>query len=212
MDILEKYLDGSTPIVGTILTLAEMSKEIYPNAEVEIYYHPWGIAYYPHNEGTNEYYHNIIVPIGGYDIVFNAVKLGIVDADYIPTVFVLVGNEFQVFPKSEIERIYTDFYQSLPCLQTITNYSLENCEKIAAQGKVIHELKTTQPYFDDVFMGRKTFDVRKNDRGFKVGDIIILKEWNGSEFTGKSLARNVRYVLSGGQFGIESGYVVMDIG
>jgi len=77
----------------------------------------------------------------------------------------------------------------------------------------IHELKTWKDYFHEVFMGRKTFEVRKNDRNFQVGDILTLKEWDNEkqEFTGNSLSRRITYILKGGQFGIEEGFVVMSI-
>lgn len=42
----------------------------------------------------------------------------------------------------------------------------------------IHELKTVQPYFNDVACGFKKFEVRKNDRDFEVGDMVILKLYN----------------------------------
>jgi ASC-1-like (ASCH) protein len=79
---------------------------------------------------------------------------------------------------------------------------------------MIHELKTWNEYFDDVFMGHKTFEVRKADRTFAKGDTLILKEWNPKteQYTGRKLARNVSYVLKGGQFGVESVFVVMAIG
>lgn len=32
---------------------------------------------------------------------------------------------------------------------------------------IIHALKIDPNYFDDVVQGRKTFEIRKNDRGFK---------------------------------------------
>ena len=32
-----------------------------------------------------------------------------------------------------------------------------------------HELKTVQPFFDDVLTGKKKFEVRKNDRCFDAG-------------------------------------------
>ncbi|WP_270745219.1 DUF3850 domain-containing protein [Lactococcus petauri] len=38
-----------------------------------------------------------------------------------------------------------------------------------------HELKLDVKYFDDVKNGTKNFEIRKNDRDFKVGDILILK-------------------------------------
>lgn len=78
---------------------------------------------------------------------------------------------------------------------------------------MIHELKTWNEYFEEVFMGRKTFEVRKNDRNFKKGDLLILKEWNPKteKYTGRIISRGVSYVLEGGQFGVEKGYVVIAI-
>lgn len=78
---------------------------------------------------------------------------------------------------------------------------------------MIHELKTWNEYFDEVFMGHKTFEVRKADRPFAKGDTLILKEWNPKteQYTGREMARGVSYVLEGGQFGVEKGFVVMAI-
>lgn len=39
----------------------------------------------------------------------------------------------------------------------------------------IHELKLDVKYFDEVKNGTKNFEIRKNDRDFQVGDIMILK-------------------------------------
>lgn len=79
---------------------------------------------------------------------------------------------------------------------------------------MIHELKTWPEYFEEVFMGHKTFEVRKYDREFKEGDHLILKEFNPHilEYTGRECARVVTYILHGGQFGIEEGYCVMSMG
>ena len=79
---------------------------------------------------------------------------------------------------------------------------------------MIHELKTWNEYFEEVFMGHKTFEVRKADRPFAKGDTLILKEWNPKteKYTGREMARIVSYVLEGGQFGVEKGFVVMAIG
>lgn len=78
---------------------------------------------------------------------------------------------------------------------------------------MIHELKTWKGFYDDVFMGRKSFEVRKNDRGFEKGDTLILKEWDNlkNEYTGRQLARTATYILSGGQFGIEKEFVVIGL-
>lgn len=71
----------------------------------------------------------------------------------------------------------------------------------------VHELKILPGYFEAVFMGTKTFEIRKNDRDYKVGDMLILKEWNG-RYTGKKLARKVIYISNYQQ---KPGYVVMAI-
>ena len=41
---------------------------------------------------------------------------------------------------------------------------------------MIHELKIWPKYYEEVSMGHKTFEIRKNDRDFKKGDTLILKE------------------------------------
>lgn len=37
-----------------------------------------------------------------------------------------------------------------------------------------HTLKTLDPWFGEVASGRKTAELRKNDRDFKIGDVIRL--------------------------------------
>lgn len=39
---------------------------------------------------------------------------------------------------------------------------------------VEHVLKTLPDYFDAVARGEKTFEVRRDDRGFQKGDILVL--------------------------------------
>lgn len=77
----------------------------------------------------------------------------------------------------------------------------------------IHELKTWEPYYTDVFMGHKNFELRKNDRNFKVGDKVILKQYDPikKEYSGKNLARTIIYILEGGSLGLEEGYVILNI-
>jgi len=78
---------------------------------------------------------------------------------------------------------------------------------------MIHELKTWPAYYNEVFMSHKTFEVRENDRDFKVGDMLNLKEYDPEkkEYTGRQLTRTITYILHGGQFGIEKGTCVMSI-
>lgn len=39
----------------------------------------------------------------------------------------------------------------------------------------LHELKIKRSYFEDIIAGRKTFEVRKNDRDFQEGDLVCFK-------------------------------------
>lgn len=60
-----------------------------------------------------------------------------------------------------------------------------------------HELKIWPQYFCKVADGTKTFEVRSNDRGFKNGDTVLLREWEyiSEIYTGASLVFKIGYVL-----------------
>lgn len=75
---------------------------------------------------------------------------------------------------------------------------------------MIHELKTDPEFFDAILDGRKTFEVRLNDRGYQVGDVLILKEYDraAARFSGISVERRVVYMTSEFQ---GDGYVVLGI-
>lgn len=99
-----------------------------------------------------------------------------------------------------------------------------------------HELKTWPIYFAAVRDGSKTFEVRKNDRDFAVGDVLRLREWSPAlvgglyaddpnpsctsgryvvfhprGYTGLTHEMRVTYVLHGGEFGIEAGFCVLGL-
>ena len=42
----------------------------------------------------------------------------------------------------------------------------------------IHELKLSTKYFKDVVDLKKTFEIRKNDRNFEVGDVLALSAYD----------------------------------
>ena len=74
-----------------------------------------------------------------------------------------------------------------------------------------HELKILPEYYDAVALKTKTFEIRKNDRNFHVGDELILREWDGENYTGRELKRYVSYVLYDWQAGLKDGYCIMSI-
>lgn len=73
-----------------------------------------------------------------------------------------------------------------------------------------HDLKISNRYYDDVVSGLKTFEIRKNDRNFKVGDLIRLHEVNVfGEYTSRlSDFYKIIYITDYEQ---KDGYVVLGI-
>lgn len=75
-----------------------------------------------------------------------------------------------------------------------------------------HELKTHPPYFQAVWSGDKQFEIRVNDRNFKVGDTILLREYDPetNEYLGRAIKVWVTY-LAQGVFGLPPDVCVMSI-
>jgi len=74
-----------------------------------------------------------------------------------------------------------------------------------------HHLKCWPEFFNSIANGEKKFELRFDDRGYKAGDILVLNEWQPGtkEFTGRSMAMTVTYLLGG--FGLAKGWVCMSL-
>jgi uncharacterized protein YqfB (UPF0267 family) len=78
---------------------------------------------------------------------------------------------------------------------------------------MIHNLKTWPEYFEQVVIGTKTFEIRKNDdRTFSVGDILKLEEFDPVKqmYTSRISFVIVTYILADKPF-VPDGYVCMAI-
>lgn len=75
-------------------------------------------------------------------------------------------------------------------------------------GQKVHQIRLAKIYFDDVANGIKTFELRKNDRGYKVGDILEMMEFADGKNTGRTVKVKVTYMLED-YTGIEDGYCIM---
>jgi len=92
----------------------------------------------------------------------------------------------------------------------------------------MHELKTVNPYFSDIWDTRKSFEIRKDDRGFQQGDILWLREYEpnmlydkendclvicGTQpYSGREILCMVSHILPAGKFeGLATGYCCMEI-
>lgn len=79
----------------------------------------------------------------------------------------------------------------------------------------IHYLNTWPQFFDAVERGDKNFEVRKDDRAYQAGDTLILAYYDPNKPNDPTyrepVTRLVTFVLAGGQFGVEPGFVVMGL-
>lgn len=79
------------------------------------------------------------------------------------------------------------------------------------QEKKVHDVKLGTTFFDDVKTGRKTFELRKNDRGYKEGDTIVLHEYKDGTTTGRTITKKIVYMLED-FIGLEDGYCILGLG
>jgi hypothetical protein len=77
-----------------------------------------------------------------------------------------------------------------------------------------HELKTWPEFFKAVASGAKTFEVRRDDRDFEVGDSLVLREWNQDkeQYTGRRVERVVTYILRDDPYLLRDGYCILALG
>lgn len=84
-----------------------------------------------------------------------------------------------------------------------------------------HDLKTWPAPFAAILSGAKRYEIRKDDRGFAVGDELVLREWQPStgyegfqlfaHYTGREIRARVTYKTSGGEWGLPVGLCVLGI-
>ena len=58
----------------------------------------------------------------------------------------------------------------------------------------VHSLKIGPMFFLEVAYGHKKAEFRINDRDFKRGDFLLLREWEG-EYTGNKLIVKITHIL-----------------
>ena len=78
---------------------------------------------------------------------------------------------------------------------------------------LVHELKTWPEFFKDLTNRTKTFEVRRDDRDFRAGDILWLREWDpGAEkYSGRELWRRITYRTEKGSPHAREGFVVLGL-
>jgi hypothetical protein len=77
-----------------------------------------------------------------------------------------------------------------------------------------HALKCWPEYFAAIAIGRKQFELRKDDRPFELGDTVLLQEYlpESEKYTGKELKFEISYVLRNApKMGLKPGYCILGI-
>lgn len=74
------------------------------------------------------------------------------------------------------------------------------------------EKKILPWYFDAVVSGQKNFELRRDSDDFVIGNVLVLREWDGLGYTGRSVSRTITYVLRDvPEYGLENGFVILGI-
>ncbi len=66
-----------------------------------------------------------------------------------------------------------------------------------------HVLKTHSLPFQAVWDGRKLYEVRVNDRDYKIGEHVVLREYTpGAGYSTRSIQFIITYITPGGSWGL----------
>jgi hypothetical protein len=72
--------------------------------------------------------------------------------------------------------------------------------------------KCLPEYYQAVRKRTKTFEIRKDDADYEVGDILELYEWDGQEYTGHKITREITYILRDcPEYGLAEGFCILAI-
>lgn len=76
-----------------------------------------------------------------------------------------------------------------------------------------HHLKILPEYFIEVIKGTKTFELRQNDRDYKIGDKIMLHEItpNNDQDTGYYCSVEILYILPRYDMALINNYCILAI-
>lgn len=76
----------------------------------------------------------------------------------------------------------------------------------------LQDLKCWPEYFEETWNGNRYFEVRKNDRDYQLGDLLLIREWcpNLGDYTGRHIERTASYILKDEYF-VKKGFVVIGL-
>jgi hypothetical protein len=73
----------------------------------------------------------------------------------------------------------------------------------------LHAIKIEPKHFNDHILNNKTFEIRFNDREYKVNEHLSLREWCDNVYTGRSILKKIIFISNYNQ---KDGFIVMALG
>ena len=74
------------------------------------------------------------------------------------------------------------------------------------------EKKILPEYYKEIRTHRKMFEILKDEDDIQIGDILVLREWDGEKYTGGRTGREVTYILRNApQYGLMDGYCILSL-
>lgn len=78
--------------------------------------------------------------------------------------------------------------------------------------RLCHELKIAPEFYREIVARKKTAEIRLNDRGYSVGDIVVLRPFD-EVILGEGVVREITHILHHHEFpGLAPGYAMLCFG
>jgi ParB family chromosome partitioning protein len=74
-----------------------------------------------------------------------------------------------------------------------------------------HQLKIREDYARAHLSGVKPWELRKNDRNFKIGDKIDFSAIDDQGFIVMTYSRTITFIFKGGQYGLNENYAILTL-
>ena len=115
-------------------------------------------------------------------------------------------------PEREVEELAAEPQRVPKIMEDVTEIEKDVPEisenVIETEVKVTHQIKLVAEFFDDAAAGRKSFELRKNDRNYKEGDVLEMEEVKDGKKTGRKCSKRIVYMMENFE-GLEDGYCIL---
>lgn len=110
---------------------------------------------------------------------------------------------------AKIEETVTESMENVAETEESVPKMMTNVVEVAeTEMKVTHQIKLEAEFFDDALSGRKSFELRKNDRNYKEGDVLEMEEVKDGKKTGRKCSKRIVYMMENFE-GLEDGYCIL---